>query len=565
MTAFALPLPPSDAPEVVELPGLEELLVSPEWFGLTTATPLQRAICRIAEGKPVGDLLELPLVEGLEAYPPEVQERATWEWALADIEVLQAWEPLAPPAEMYVISAIRCAKSLMAICAGIWAALHADWSKVGLRPGEVVRFPIVSTSKDNAKAINEHLRGVVNTRVGDFMSAKTRAALLDEERETVETIEIVHPDGVIVEINVAAGSRAGSKVVSRWLVGILFDEAPRMLASEEGVVNLEDQAAAVAGRILTTLWAVGSPFAPVGKVFEAVNDNEGPTDDRVVVRGVGPALNPYWWTPERCHDLKRRNPDAFWTDVCCEFAAGESSAFPIGWLKRCTRDKGTPIVPREEGVSYVAYTDPGTRSNAWTLSIAGIRANGVQTQVYVREWLPPGSFEGPEEAAAWVNGVLREMAEDLADYGLHVVTSDQLGYDFLATAALPHGISVDLYNATGTSNTLDSEELRKRLHAGSVELSPNAQVQGDMRRGKRKPVGNAYRYSWPQTGDGRHCDFGPVTVRSLACPAPPYVPPEEDPLAGMKADERAVYERALRLQEGAESDDMWNQPTEQHW
>jgi hypothetical protein len=34
----------------------EALLTSPEAFGLTTATPLQRAICRVSDGVPIGDL-----------------------------------------------------------------------------------------------------------------------------------------------------------------------------------------------------------------------------------------------------------------------------------------------------------------------------------------------------------------------------------------------------------------------------------------------------------------------------------------------------------------------------
>ncbi len=39
---------------------LERLLTHPSAFGLLTASPLQRAICRIADGLPLGELAEHP-------------------------------------------------------------------------------------------------------------------------------------------------------------------------------------------------------------------------------------------------------------------------------------------------------------------------------------------------------------------------------------------------------------------------------------------------------------------------------------------------------------------------
>ncbi len=40
----------------LETASLEDLLTDESAFGLTTASPLQRAICRIAEGSPLGIL-----------------------------------------------------------------------------------------------------------------------------------------------------------------------------------------------------------------------------------------------------------------------------------------------------------------------------------------------------------------------------------------------------------------------------------------------------------------------------------------------------------------------------
>lgn len=71
---------------------LEELLTSKHFFGLTTASPLQRAVCRIADGRSLGELAHLPEVES----------------AIGDMTGVQA------TAELTVVSAIRVAKSLLA-------------------------------------------------------------------------------------------------------------------------------------------------------------------------------------------------------------------------------------------------------------------------------------------------------------------------------------------------------------------------------------------------------------------------------------------------------------------
>ena len=79
---------------------LEEVLTGPDWLGLTTATPLQRAICRIADGLPIDDLINQTMVEGLAAYPEEVHERASWQWCFP-------WPSAAPRASPPSLVAYR--------------------------------------------------------------------------------------------------------------------------------------------------------------------------------------------------------------------------------------------------------------------------------------------------------------------------------------------------------------------------------------------------------------------------------------------------------------------------
>ncbi len=118
---------------------LEWKLTHPLAFGLTTASPLQRAICRVADGVPLGDLAEHPTVIA----------------ALGTVHGL----PHERPREVYLISGIRTAKSLIAACNAFHMAVTADVST--LRPGEIPRVSVVSPKKDLSDVIMSHLVGSI--------------------------------------------------------------------------------------------------------------------------------------------------------------------------------------------------------------------------------------------------------------------------------------------------------------------------------------------------------------------------------------------------------------------
>jgi hypothetical protein len=175
---------------------LERLLISPAAFGLTTASPLQRAVCRIIDGLP------------LEALSSCAEVRA----AVGDIAML----PNAPPAEVLLLSGIRAAKSLIAAATAVRASQTCDLS--GLGAGETPRVSVVSLTTDLAKVVFDHI-------VGNVLARPALKALLIGE-PTSDIIVLRHPSGRPVEIKVVAGARAGASLVARWSAGCIFD-APR--------------------------------------------------------------------------------------------------------------------------------------------------------------------------------------------------------------------------------------------------------------------------------------------------------------------------------------------------
>lgn len=182
----------------------ESVLTHPRGLGLTTATPLQRAICHTSDGAGVPDSL----------------------WA--DARVRAAYSDGRPPEVapdiMIVLSAIRGAKTTMAVAAAYRMTQTVDLS--GVIPGDEIRVPILSVTVDSAKATYGKLVGAINA------SPILRSRLVGEPK--VDSVTLRHPSGHAIEIKVVALAKYGNTVVSRWLAGVIFDEAP-LMAGEESV------------------------------------------------------------------------------------------------------------------------------------------------------------------------------------------------------------------------------------------------------------------------------------------------------------------------------------------
>ncbi len=215
---------------------LEWKLCDPMAFGLVSASDLQRAVCRVADGVPLNGLAG----------------RSTVKAAFGDVTTL----PEGRCKELYLMSGIRTGKSLLAACAAFHMAVTCDVSS--LRAGETPRVSVVSLKKDLADVILNHL-------VGSIKASRLLSPFLIGD-PSGDGIVLRHPTGMPVEVSVVAGSRAGSSLVARWSAGVVFDEFPRMIGGEEGVVNFDDMRQAVIGRLLKgcMLWGIGSPWAPFG-------------------------------------------------------------------------------------------------------------------------------------------------------------------------------------------------------------------------------------------------------------------------------------------------------------
>lgn len=515
----------SPAPADYRPLSLEQMLTHPDAFGLVTATNIQRAICRVADGEPLGELWEDPAVQRSLGYarPPE-----------------------APPHIMMLLMAIRCAKTMISAAKAICGTQNVDISRV--KPGDTVRLAVLSTETKTAKAAFNHI-------IGPLLNKPLLRQLVVGE-PTADTIVVRHPSGMPIEITVTAMSKAGSTLVGVWLAGVIFDEAPRM-AGEGSAKSLDESLSAIMGRILPggQIWLPGSPHAPTGPIYDRQLEHFGrPTQDLVIFRARGPDVNPYEWTPEKCEAMRRRDPRAYRTDVEAEFADPEEALISSVDLEATTRTAEGHL-PFDPKATYVAAMDPATRGNAWTLVVmACIGRDEVQRPRYRVAW--SGQWIGSKSRPLSPGAVLTEIMGVLSEYGLREAWTDQYSFDFAREMAEHAGLS--LYVQTfGPDNRLRYADTVAHLIATRrLEVPRDPVMRGDLLSARRRVNQASVSLVLPPQSNGRHCDYMPALMLCVSRPPDPPEPPGGSSPHGLFADiverlrvdgERSLVERAADM------------------
>lgn len=452
---------------------LEDLLTSDWGFNLTTATPVQRAICRVLDGQPLADLATHPDV--IESFGGQVPD----------------FSPGEKPHIAVIVWAIRGAKSM--ICTACAIVLSQRPFGIHLMPGDSVRVPIVSTEIDTAKATFQHLIGALNST--PFLKS------LIVGKPGADHVDLRHPTGREVEIKVVALSRAGSTLVGRWMPGVIFDEAPRMGSDGDFVRSLRESFNAVSGRIMPggLIMMPGSPHKPIGMVFELVEKYYGaPNEYCVVAKAPGPLVNPTWWTPERCEFMRTHDPKAYRRDVLAEFDDADDSLFPYRAVEAAMK----ATAPTVEGAS-TAVLFPASHRNAWTLlTLKSWESNGMQAHevTLAKEW-ETVDFAEIKAAVAPLDTVLVPEGTSLS----MLVSAERTGL-----FAIPCELD-------GKGDNLEQAlEVRALLVSGRLFLPNDKTLRGDLIKAQRLATadgGSVVRF--PEDDEGRRCDYAALLIRAI--------------------------------------------------
>lgn len=547
---------------------LEAIVTFPQGLGLTTATPLQRGICRIATGVPLGELAE----------HPDVLE------AVGRVDLLWGEQPR----ELYLLAPSRTGKSMIVSGLALLAVQTVDVSVVS-DFDDPPRYSIVSIEKDKAKAIWTVLSRALK---GPFAHLAAR-----EPSDSSMTALVRHPSGREIEIAVSAGKAKGAATLSRWCVGLALDEATRM-HGDDRQVNLNETRTGAMDRLLGRAQIVylGSKWATEGPVYAACEEHGGRPNQRksVVVVGwegcQGHKLNPSHYTPKLYAELKEGDPDAFEVAenryqappqklfalaylqrlarpvVRCDCNPAQRAGFPSGDEPACPHNDSPPH-PRQFSLAVI---DPATKGNAWALLVLTVRelldgagqVIGYRDDVaLVRQW--QGSSAVPLDP----NAIWAEIAELLRPYGCNRCVSDEWACEEHRAIARNHGIYLSPYPSSSAEKHESTQAIGAALsandkghrHLRSLELHPCTALLGDLSRIERRTTLNGVQIFYPLTGDGRHCDIAAALVKGYGqvLQRPDEAPRDE---TGDDRDERleqAALRRIAEQQERAQQGDDW--------
>jgi hypothetical protein len=490
---------------------LEFLLTDPECFALTKATSTQRGICRCLDGVPLGELVD----------DEDVRWAFTGKRGDEALEILAKLPVGVLPAEVILCAAIRGAKTLLSAALAYKACLTVDISPT--RPNEVIKYSIAATTIGKARAAIRHLQGSIpNAR-------RLRPYFL---RTTLSGVVVRHPSGRPIEIEVVFAGGGGRGVISDWSAGLTADEAARM-ASDGKMVNLSDLLRAIQARLLpgAQVFMPGSPWAPIGLVFDAVQDQWGyPNRARVVVRATGPMLNPSWWTPQKIEEerAKINGELVVQTDCWAEFGSLPSQFFTAEDIKRATRPFQVDGIAQSELLydpnrNYAAFMDPATRGNAWTWVIVSC-LEGDKDSDTVFQVVHADEEIGTKQDPLQAKEIFPKIRAALERYRLSEIWSDQHNFDPNKEHAADCGITLLKDEATKAEKDNRYLEYRDLVIGDAPEgqgqpkrisLPPNPVFRADMLAIVKQLTRTGLSFPLPISPDGRHADYAPAVTGAV--------------------------------------------------
>ncbi len=375
-------------------------------FGITAGvlpSPLQTAILRAADGRPVG---------------PELSDEEVERYFGCDRRLLGALRP-----SLVVIAAgVRGGKSLIASNAAVNSGMVADMASK-MRPHQVARVVIVAPRLKNGIETFRHVVGCLETSPG------LRSMLIDEPRWSPSPLlRLRRPDGRRVDIEIVAADEGGLSVRSGWLAGFVLDEAALFGESGSGAaVNAEAILHAAETRLLPggQGWVISSPYGPRGLLWSLYNEHFGKPGRTLVVRAPTLALNPSF-DREMIEAERRDRPDVAAREYDAEWIDADSAFYEGALIEACTRAEPLELPP-QPGSRYLAAMDPATRGNAWTLTVARDRRTTSDAVADVeialaREWI--GSRSHPLDPGK----VLEEIKGIIEPYGLRGREHGRVGH-----------------------------------------------------------------------------------------------------------------------------------------
>lgn len=184
--------------------------------------------------------------------------------------------------------------------------------------------------------------------------------------------------------------------------------------------------------------------------------------------------------------------------------------------------RGPQMLPPLPGYHYVAYMDPATSGNGWTLCVVTRDGLGRRVLALCHEW------RGTPSEPLDPDIVFREMAEMLnpADperprYGVTRIGTDHWSNAALASCARRHGLTLMGETLTMSRKVAMWKDvavwIMEKTPDGRpmVEIPDHQALRTDILGARRKVTQSGLTVTYVRTPDGRHSDFAPAFLGAI--------------------------------------------------
>lgn len=501
---------------------LERLICDPQMGAFKQASPVQVALMRAADGRPV----ELP--------PAQMKFHF-------GVETL----PNIRPFMVILETGVRAGKTMLSAGGLLRSVLTCRFRRppegdeipdadglIGVRRGEVVRAPIVGPTLDHCRQAFAGITALLNN------SAVLSRMIV---KQLQNSVTIRRPDGFEVIIEKVATAAGGAKLRSTWLAGILFDEADFHGAADASD-NLDAQIQAIRTRMLpeAQIWIASSPWSDSSPFHTMHSEAFGKPSKNALAfhsdsRSMNPSLSRELEEAERTKDPV--NAAREWDAI--PLPSGSTRFFPDDAIaKSVNPNRPSHLAPLSSARHYCG-ADWGFEKNSSTIAISRneLVDDRVKTRLAFFHELQPTREESLRPAM-----VVNTFATSAMDYGCRTIRSDHylegmLRNEFNDFRAKFHDSfdksrvpAQEGWTPDRDAQTTLFTELRRRMQEGTIEIPNDPRLLTQFRGVTSKPVpGGTVKIVLPTEGT-THGDLIMAVALSLVAvpevrPAPPRVQP----------------------------------------
>lgn len=341
--------------------------------------------------------------------------------------------------ELWLVVGRRGGKSHASALVAAYEAAFKD-HRDRLAPGEVATVMLIAGDRPQARTLLRYVRGM-------FQHPMLRPMV---ERETESGIELSNRSAIEV------GTASHRSVRGYTLAAVICDELAFWMSDgarpdAEVIAALRPALATLGGKLI----ALSSPYARRGMLWETYKRAFGKPGRVLVAQAPSRTMNPT--LPQRVVDDALRDDAARASaEYLAQFRSDVEQFIAQDQVQGAQRSK--PIeLPRQEGIVYTAFVDPGGGGkDEYTLAI-GHREDDrlVVDLVHGRKGNPAA--------------ITADYAATLKSYGIFRVAGDRYAGAWVPTEYSRHGITYE--PAPGTRSELYAS-FAPALNSGVVELPP---------------------------------------------------------------------------------------------